>query len=160
MAYDQVRDVLKSVRSFHKELAETCGSLGEQTDDERLQLLMDIVRQHEERFSTVLSHCEVDTAEGVLNTWLQYAPTEEIQTALQSARLADVTSVAEIAEVVWEFEQALIALYRQLAESTSAPRVQELFGRLVEQEEQKTGQYAWSLEEFQGSEIEGPPAEA
>jgi rubrerythrin len=160
MPYDQVRDVLKNVRSFHKELAQTCEELAEQTDDERLQLLMDIVQKHEERFSTVLGQYESDTAEGVLNTWLQYAPTEEIQTALQSARLADANGIGEVAEKVWEFEQALIALYRQLAESISAPRVQELFQTLLEQEENKTGRYAWSLEEFQGSEIEGPPTEA
>lgn len=152
MNYHQVRDVLKTIRLFHNQLARACERLGDQTDDERLELLMTIVAQYEQRFSAVLNRYEADVAEGVLNTWLQYAPTEEIQDALQTAELADANSVAEIAQMVWEFEEALVNLYRQLAESTAVPRVQELFSSLLEQELNKTGKYAWSLEEFQATE--------
>lgn len=156
MSYEQVRDVLATVRTFHRELGAACGRLSQESDDERLQLLMDIVRQHERRFADVLDRYEEDAAEGVMNTWLQYTPTEQIQSALQSARLAHADSVAEIAQVVWEFERALIDLYRQLAESTAAKRVQELFDALLELEEGKTGKYAWSLEEFLNGTFDPP----
>lgn len=153
MAYDQVRDVLKTVRAFHQELGEICQRLSRQTHDARLEFLMEIVRQHEQRFADVLGRYEREGTDGVLNTWLQYTPTEEVRTALDSGRLADANSIGEVAEVVWGFEQALTDLYRQLAESTAAPRVQELFNRLLEQEESKTGKYAWNLEDFQGGPI-------
>ncbi len=148
MASCQIKDILNHVRGYHRSLRNQLESLSHWETDDRLQLLLNYMARHELNFEKALAAYEADAATGILNTWLKFVPDETIENALRHLVIADNTSVEEILATVLEFDKMLIDLYRELADETPIPRVQELFKHLLEMETSKDRQYTLSSLEF------------
>lgn len=144
MAYRQVRDILKDIRDCHRTLADFYEDWEHHAQDQRAQAVLRHVGNHEEFFTEALARYEPRAAEGILDTWIQYPPDETLKDAFEEVELTPETSVDDVVEVVLRMDRALIDAYRQLADSTAAPRVTELFESLLELEETKNRNDAWS----------------
>ncbi|MEX0716455.1 MAG: hypothetical protein WD066_07710 [Planctomycetaceae bacterium] len=144
MAYRQVRDILKDIRNVHRQLADFYESWDGRARDQRAAAVLTHVGRHEEFFKESLARYEPRAAEGILDTWIQYPPDETLNDALEEVGLSPEMSVDDVVEVVLRMDRALIEAYRQLADSTAAPRVKELFESLMELEETKNRSDAWS----------------
>lgn len=144
MAYRQVRDILKDIEGFHRTLARFYREWESRSRDERAQALLAHVRRHEEFFKQSLARYEPRAAQGILDTWIQYPPDEQLNGALAEIEFHPDMCVDDVAEVVLRMDAALLEAYRQLADSTAAPSVSELFETLLELEETKNRSDAWS----------------
>jgi hypothetical protein len=151
-SYRQVRDILEGARTFHRTLADRFEGLSNRAEDERFEALLEYMGRHEKNLHDYLSRYEKDAADALLDMWLQYVPENEVQPPLEKLQAkADEMSACDIVETAMAFDNALIDLYRQLAESTQAPRVQELFANLLEMTQGKESQFAWTLQnDFDG----------
>ena len=145
MPSKQIRDIFDQVRSFHRKLAKLYEELSEMEQDERLKCLLKYMGRHEEAFENALSQHESSSAKSILDTWVQFADGESLERALAEADIHANMKVEEIIQHALAVDKTLIELYRDLAASTAAPRVQELFSSLAEMEENKDHQYARSL---------------
>lgn len=148
MSYIQVRDALDHIRKYYRRLSDFYERVADTTDDERIELLLDYMGRHEKNLSRAVGKYERQGSEGVLNTWMQYEFDRGIEEAFQEAEMNENPSFEEVVAFSQKIDQAFRDAYRQLAQYTDAPRVQELFESLAELEQGKEEHYAWSELEF------------
>ncbi len=141
----QIKDILDHVRDYHDKLGSRLVELSQNESDERLTLLLEYMARHERDFSKALSRYDSDYAKGLLNTWLKFVPEASIKAALHNMCLRDDMTPDEILATVLSFDKMLIAFYRELADQTSIPRVQEFFSNLLEMEQSKDRQFSMSV---------------
>jgi rubrerythrin len=118
--------------------------LEDESQDERARLLLDYLREHEENFKNVLRRYSQEEHSGVLDTWIQYDPEEDLRRALEESEMRPGMSLDELLAQAQRFNQAVISFYREALAQTNAPRVRELFESLLAMEEGKAAKYAWS----------------
>lgn len=148
MSYLQIRDILEHLKGYYRRLSNLYEEVSETTDDERIRLLLQYMGRHERNLSRAVARHERAGAEGVLNTWVQYEFDKGIDEALQEAEMHPNPSVEEIIRFSRKIDQAFVDFYRQMAQYTDSPRIQELFESLLDLEQGKEEHYAWSELEF------------
>ncbi|MCC9608325.1 hypothetical protein LOC68_10850 [Blastopirellula sp. JC732] len=149
MPSKQVKEILDHVRSVHQKLKKVCHQLGSQETDPRMKLLFEYIERHEEAFNTSVRRFEKDAGgHGLLETWLQFTSDEFIDEDFKELELTSEMSAEEIVENVLAFDTKLVAIYRDLADSTSSSQLKELFNDLVQFEEDKERQYAKMMQDW------------
>ena len=145
-SYKQVKDVLKRVSAWHTELLEFCGD--EVPDDSPYKPLVQYLAAHEAAAKQVLDAYEPTARDTILNTWLQYVPAEGVEEVFLSRDLRDDLTPGQVVGMVMEFDNALVSLYRSLADSANSPlKVQEMFRSLLEMQQWQQLRNAWSIRE-------------
>ncbi|WP_417395345.1 hypothetical protein [Gimesia chilikensis] len=134
MAYRKVEDILGLVESFHKRMRQALERVEVESRSESVEWLSKELRVHELHWQAALNGYGKRVAEGVLDTWLQYIPDEDVREQLDSIRVQRDMTLDELNDMNIRFRQALIQLYESLANASSAPRVKELFEQLLEYE--------------------------
>lgn len=158
MAYRQVRDVLERVRDRHARLRDQLAQDESRSSDERTRHVLAAIRQDEQAMSDALAeYGREGAAASPLATWMQYVPDEDVERTLDEIEFPPGMPADQVVLRKVEFDRALATFYRQLADATSIPRVEELFGSLADQLDQRLAQRAWDVREFQ-SEDEPPEA--
>lgn len=152
MASKRLRDVLDRVRWFTATLIERYEDLGESALDRRTRALVEYMARHEQQLNAGLKAYEDDTAERILDTWLQFVPDENLEAVFADLDLRPDLSVDEVVERAMTFDRALIELYRALAETTEVPEIRDLFTSLTAMEDGKDRQYSKALLEFLGED--------
>lgn len=147
MAYEQVRDILEAVRHFHRHLRREMEEAYPNTEDPRSQFLLRSIRRSEQEMDLALGKYRKEGDETVLDTWIQYIPSEEVQRVLFEKKLPDHSSPEDVLEWKQEFDASLADFYRNLARQVSAARAQELFESLAATTDQRVTDQAWQARE-------------
>jgi len=145
----QVKDIVDHIRACHARMSKKYADFSNHESNERFALLLKYMARHEQNFEACLASYEHDAAKGVLDTWIPFVPEETLDKALEQLELRDDMSPEEVISNALAFDRKLIDLYRQMADETSVPRIQELFTDLLQMEENKDHQYARSILELQ-----------
>ncbi|HUG89753.1 MAG TPA: hypothetical protein VML55_02905 [Planctomycetaceae bacterium] len=154
MAYSQVRDIIDHVKAFHRKLQHAFEQLADETDDERARLLLELLEDYEDELKRVLARYASEEHSGVVETWIQYDPIDELRAALAESELAPGMPLERLVEQTLRLNQAIIEFYRQAADQVAAPRAQELFEALLTLEQSKNARYAQTaLELVDGGEL-------
>jgi len=123
--------------------------MGQGTEQARVSLLLDYLSQHEKGLARNLDDYEKGAADDVLDHWIQFTPSEALDAFFDEHELKPEMPLDEVVRTVLQFDDYLIAFYRQVAEETVSEEVRNLFTRLAEQEEsdkRKTARGATELE--------------
>lgn len=150
MTYQQVRDVVARIRTTHQQLRDALEGTEAETSDPRAQLMEKWLSQEEEQLQLTLAQYGVEGEKELLDTWLQYVPDEEVLDKLKSLEFRPNLPAEDLVARKMEFDQAMMAFLKQLADETSVPRVEEFFRTLLENAESRAASQAWSMREFQG----------
>jgi hypothetical protein len=145
MNYQQVRDVVGVIRKAHQQLRDALEEPRCRSNDDRAQKLLAALRQGEQQLQMALARFGANGNDGLLDTWLQYVPEEDLHRVLSHIEFTPRMSADDIVVRKLEFDQALIAFLRQLRDQTSIPRVEEFFGVLVQYAESQAADEAWSI---------------
>ena len=135
MAYQTIRDLVAHVRTLHRRLRDLVCEAETQADDERTALLLEFIDEHEAALERTIAAAEQKGGEAVLDTWLQFEQTSELDRAMRQSEPASSRSGYEIVDHVLRTENALIRLYELLQGSTSSSSVQTFFASLMEIED-------------------------
>ncbi len=150
MTFRQVKDIITLVRNCHRQLREWLELPRTRTRDDATARLMEMLRRDENALQIAMTQMGSDEDQAVLNTWLQYAPSEEVTDTLKLIRFDANLPIDEVLARKQRLDDALLRLYGQLASSCSAPRVQELFRRLHEYTESRVHSQSWAVRDPQG----------
>lgn len=145
MPSKQIRNVLDHVRGFKHHLVEVYEKIGQTEQDEKPQLMLKYLSQHEEQIANTLDGYEQKLSEGILKTWVQFVDDEALRTIFQDVQVHSGMTPEELVECSLKFDAALVRVYRDVVDSTSSPHLQEIFMNLIQMEESKDRQYARSL---------------
>lgn len=157
--FQQVRDVVSHIQAAHKQLRDALEQPRPDARDPRTRVMLEVLGREEQQLQVALAKYLADGSQALLDTWLQYVPDEDLLTTLHSIRFTRDMSPDEAVARKLEFDEALMALLRQLADETAVPQVREFFSSLLSELETVAAHESWSLREFQGTEQPPRPVE-
>lgn len=151
MSFKTVRDVLELSQDIHRNASIVYEQLREQTQRERVDMLLKFLSRHEEDLALTLKKVTGDVSEKILNEWHQTELTS-VATILDGCKEChpDV-SVQELVNMALRVDDTLIALYKHMASEASTDDARELFNNLVlleENEKIKTVKAALSANDW------------
>jgi rubrerythrin len=151
MSFKTVRDVLQLSQDIHKNAAILYEQLREQTQRERIDMLLKFLSRHEEELAQTLEKVQSDVSERILDEWHQTELTS-IASVLDGCKQChpDI-SLQELVELALKVDDSLISLYRHMASEASTDEGRQLFNNLVvleENEKMKTARAALSTNDW------------
>ncbi|MCA9077995.1 MAG: hypothetical protein KDA93_23400 [Planctomycetaceae bacterium] len=154
MAYRQVRDVVDEILRAHEQMGRVLEHAQHESVsfDQDTQPILEELDREQRELQSILSRYGDKGEKALLDTWLQYVPDAEVQKSVASFEVTPQMSIHHLVRKKLEFDQALIALLKQLARGTSVPRVQEFFQTLLEYTQTQTSQQVWSMREVHETE--------
>lgn len=141
MTHQRLRETLNYIARVHFQAAECCGDSASALD-ERRRLLADFFRQREERLGQCLRSLQSGGQTAVLETCVQYVPTEDVDKALGALRAAGDQGASTTLKKCLRLQEEVIRLVRQLADNLNMPPVREVLHELAASEEEATKELA------------------
>ena len=94
-----------------------------------------------------LGRYEQEADASILDTWIQYIPSEEIEELMLTGHLPTHSSPDQILAWKQKIDEALVSFYRQLADQVSNPKTKDLLESLASGVEQRLLNQSWLARE-------------
>ncbi len=135
-SYKTVREILNQVSMWHQALLEHCCEGEESDEGDPFRSLVEYLSAHERASKHVLDRYKPAERDAILNTWLQYVPAEQVDEVFAKRDFRQPKSPLDVVGMILEFDNALVELYKTLANQAQAPpRINEVFQALLDMEE-------------------------
>ncbi len=151
MSFKTVRDVLELSQDIHSSASNLYEQLREQTQRERVDMLLKFLSHHENEMSQVLARVTADVNERILDEWHQTELTSVSQILDGCKECHPDISVDELVSMALRVDDSLISLYKHMASESSTDDARQLFNNLVlleENEKMKTARAALSTNDW------------
>ncbi len=132
--FEQVKDVLEYGQKIHADLQSFYRSINDEKQQTRVKMLLDFLSGHELHREEALADFEGRAKKQILETWLQYKPSIDIEKLIGDQSIQPNMPMDEVTKIAVDFDNALIELYRETAAGTDIPQVKQLFENLLEME--------------------------
>lgn len=133
--YESLDSVLTAAVTIHADAAMQYRQLQQQTDDERVSMLLEDAGRQEERLAKLTREFMDQAEPGLLATRLQYTleqePREFVQSLVPAQRPMDIETVGAIGQQLFGYIEELLA---GVLRESSAESVQELVQELLQLE--------------------------
>lgn len=138
MPATQVLDILKRGEEYHRLLSAHYQRLAEIVQREDVRQGLAFLAAHERELGDRLHAYERDAPGNVADTWVSPAPISDLPKLLEEAGMNPDLTVEEMARLAAAFDESIMQLFRQLAESAAPERLREaLMAVLCLEEERK-----------------------
>jgi rubrerythrin len=151
MSFKTVREVLQLSQDIHTNAAILYEQLREQTQRERIDMLLKLLSNHEEELAQTLAKVERDVSERILDEWHQTELTSVAGALEEGEQCHPDISMQELVEMALKVDDSLISLYRHMASDASTDEARQLFSNLVvleENEKMKTARAVLSANDW------------
>jgi hypothetical protein len=151
MSFKTVRDVLQLSQDIHKNAAILYEQLRDQTQRERIDMLLKFLSGHEEELAQTLAKVQQDVSERILDEWHQTELTSIADVLDGCKECHPDISVQELVNLALKVDDSLISLYRHMSSEASTDEARQLFNNLVvleENEKMKTARAALSMNDW------------
>jgi rubrerythrin len=125
--FKQAYEVLNDARKFHQDMAHTYEELMERSSDNRTQLLLKHMVEHEQRMARNLENYGAIAKNKVMQTWLQYTHEESAQDFVRHLELSENPSIKEINTLGREVDRYFHDLYEAVYGAIESAEVKEVF---------------------------------
>lgn len=150
MRIETLKDVLKWTELFHKQLSDCLAHCADETESERLKMLLDYLAEHEQVLSDVLVRFEATASANALNTWCyEYLDKYPIPLHADCDKPFANASPADVMASLAQQHQQVISFYRYLLSRAETPSARELLERLVGLEEHEAKRIMHSANRFE-----------
>jgi uncharacterized protein (DUF305 family) len=141
MQIETLRDVLQWTREFHNHLSTCMTHCADHHENERAKLLLNYLVKHEEKLGHLLEAFEKSESQSVLSTWtIEYLNKQPIIKHRDCSEPFAQLSSTKIMEVIIDYHQQIIELYRHLLSRSEIPKARVLLGNLLFLEEHEAMQ--------------------
>lgn len=128
--FKQAHEVLKDAQQFHLDMAGIYQQLLDNAEDNRTQLLLKHLYEHELRMANNLKNYGAIAEQQVMKTWLQYTHEESAKELVKNLYLSDKPSIEEINKLGQEVDSYFSDLYHGVYESIESEEVKKVFENL------------------------------
>lgn len=140
MAYQQIGDILHHTHQLRERIRNIVREALARQNDGITRALIERFDAHDFRMQRLLEMAARNASREVLQTWIQYADTAQIEREADILRERIARGDPNAADVVQEalqLDQQMLQFFYTTKEQTSAPRVRAFFDDLLDMEEQK-----------------------
>lgn len=136
MAIETIKDILDWTRDLHGELSELYQNSSEETDDERLKMLLTYIAEHEQKLAEAIDKYEHDSGTiDTLDSWFQqYTENNPFLKGMKSLTQLQPFDSRTVLDYTVQTHQNLINLYRELGDNARTDRIKTLFDNLASME--------------------------
>ncbi|SMF95010.1 hypothetical protein SAMN02949497_2350 [Methylomagnum ishizawai] len=145
----QVKDFLEFGKHLHGEIKRFYDRANEETGSERIRMLLDYLSRHEQHLEESLARFEKGSRSGILNTWLEYPPDLDVEAVIGKHNLGEINSSEALISIAMDFDDTLVALYREVSAKVDEPKLKEVFLNLLALEEKEKIQVLRAAMSFQ-----------
>lgn len=132
--YQKVEDILSLAERFHKEVAEACRKLAEQSGGEEVKMFAAFLDRRKRQYEEGLKKFKTQGDESFRETRVQYVAENELL-GNGDRRLGPEMTLDDVVSVVMAWNSRLESFYRETAnDATLPPPLREMFTQLAEQE--------------------------
>jgi len=135
MSYSTVKDVLDYSQKLHEHARNLYQQLRDQTQRERVDMMLQLLAEHEDTLASSMQSMQEHTSEQVLNEWHQFEPGSIADALAGCKECHPDMSVDELVQMALKIDDYLISLYRQMASAATSSDGRQLFESLVQLEE-------------------------
>ncbi|WP_193166290.1 hypothetical protein [Microbulbifer hainanensis] len=125
--FKQAYEVLKDAEKFHLEMANLYEELLAKSTDNRTQLLLKHMLEHEQRMARNLANYNEVAKHKVMQTWLQYTHEESASDFIRNLNLSDPPTIKEINNMGREVDRYFSDLYQAVYGAIESAEVKEVF---------------------------------
>lgn len=135
MPYEQVEKILDRARKFHQTMADFYQRLDETTDKERevWKMILSYLKEHQRKLERGLSQFDRDAVKNVLDTWVQFPPTDHLERILAQLDPSIEIDVPELIALALQFDNELIEFYKKASECAPTNNIEEIFDSLYQE---------------------------
>ena len=127
--------MLDQIRDFHGRLAEYYAQLSDETEQQRVKMLLDHMSGHEQDLQSSLAAYEDGASRQVMDTWVDCSHCDEIIATCKQTPIAPETSVDGVIGAAMDVDRCLLHFYREAAEKAETESVRDVFKNFIEMEE-------------------------
>ncbi len=138
----QVREFVDFGKHLHGKVKELYEELNEHAELERVKMLLEFLSRHEEHMEESLARFEKDSRRGILEAWLEYSPELDVEAVMRRFPVKEQPSSDEIFQLAMDFDDALVKLYKEVADKVNDSKTKEVFKNLLQLEEKEKIQVA------------------
>lgn len=138
----QVREFIDFGKHIHGAARALYDDLNDESARGRVKMLLDFLVRHEQHMEETLSRFGKETRSGILEGWLEYSPELDVDAVIHSCDLPESPSTDDILQAALTFDDALVALYREVAGKANDARTKAFFRDLLNLEEREQIQVA------------------
>jgi len=129
------RDLLDKTKLFHKMIGNLYEEISNETGKPRVKMMMDYLIDHENELRDSLNEFENSSSKDILNFNFKYTPDTSLEHFFEGIDFSPDMALTDVLNIVLDFNDRLIAIYRQLAAEAESKDVSELFNSLALMEE-------------------------
>ncbi|MBT1450077.1 hypothetical protein KJ365_04230 [Glaciecola sp. XM2] len=144
--FEQTKDAINHIHSFHVALSEYYLTLSKHHGDERVRLCLHYLSEQELKFAEEMSHYKSQASAAILNTWFQYTNDDSILQIPTSSEADSNLSLNDIISLATQFSEELMTLYNDLHEQANTDELQSVFEHLKSAQVQKNKQLSVNLD--------------
>lgn len=137
MSFERTRDVIDYMRDMHASLGSYYIQLSDTAEKQKVKMLLDYLSRHQSHLALSLQKYEADASHKILETWFQYTPQLDILKMLDKQSLEAEMSVDEVIKLAIDLDDAMINIYKEMAENTHSSDVKDVFNNLIQMEQQE-----------------------
>lgn len=131
----QVRDVLGYGKKLHAEISAFYERANQHEQREQVSMLLDYLGRHERHLEENMARFEHDARRNIMDAWLSHAPRMNIEPLVENCEIKADMNLDEVIQIACQFDDALVALYKEVAAVAKEPRIKEVFQNLAALEE-------------------------
>ena len=125
--FKQAYEVLKDAEKFHLDMAALYKELMQKSEDNRTQLLLKHMLEHETRMARNLANYGEVAKNKVMQTWLQYTHEESASDFVKELELSDPPTITEINNMGRAVDRYFSELYQTVYGAIESAEVKEVF---------------------------------
>lgn len=148
MRFRQTRDVLHHAERLHLEICDLYHRQAEQSEKERIKLMLDYMSQREKELAKALETFTEETSQNILDTWFQFADDEE-RLKWPDCALPTEVPADDVLGVALRLADCFINLYRDIATHADSEDVRRVFESLLASEEQEKHKLVRNVQLFE-----------
>lgn len=137
MSYSTVKDIIDYSRSLHEHASNLYEQLRDETQRERVDMMLHLLAQHESTLAEALAQVEDGLADNVLQEWHQFEPGSISEALADCHEMHPDISVDELVRVALKIDDYMVGLYRQMLSEATSDESRQLFQNLVQLEERE-----------------------
>jgi hypothetical protein len=143
-----VAEVVDFLKTYHQQLQNFFLKYQDTVNSERLKMLLDYIRRHENNIQYVLETINEKDRDIILKTWIQFVPFTE--TILPEEQLTDPNQdIDSIVQQVFELDDNLIRFYdKRIHQAGVSGPVKEFFQHLISLEEKQKTQISEAAQQI------------
>jgi hypothetical protein len=129
MTFRELRDVIHYLIELHREVADQ-SEIAAEKGEERVSMLARSIAEKEKPTFGRLEALEKDERIGILENWVQFIPTDDVDRARSELRQAALEAQEKFPEKVLHLHQEIIIMLKSVADKINAPMASGLVEEL------------------------------